>query len=632
VAAVIRRIVPGTDDAESWVEVRSTEDGKIVSSWRGFEMSQVAWAPDGDHITYVTTAEEGENKLSSLWSVSLKSGKVTAVLARVEGLGSYRWSPTGDEIVYSVEIESEPDERGVKRLESLLDRQAGYRDKSYLYSVSVPGGARRRLTAGRASTLAQDISADGSRLLFTRSFDDPENRPYIRTEMWELELATAKARKLRDSQWLRTAQYSPDGTRILILAGPTEFGDVGTNLPDGVTANEYDGQLYAWDPSTDEVDALTVDFDPAVEQAEWNRKDGNIYLRAEQQDFKRLFRLSPKKKEVTRIPARFEALSHIDVADDAAVVVVSGSATWLPQGMARIDLKHDQANLIFWPAGDWFDGTRRGTTETWTFTTSGGTKIDGRVYLPPEFDASQQYPLIVYYYGGTSPISRDFGGRYPKEYWASSGYVVYVLQPSGATGYGQAFSAVHVNDWGEVVSDEIIEGVTKFLDAHPYVDPKRVGCLGASFGGFMTMTLVTKTDMFAAAVSHAGISSISSYWGEGYWGYSYSAAATAGSFPWNRPDIYEARSPLTNADKVKTPILLTHGQADTNVPVGESDTFYTALKLVGAPVEYVQIEGQDHWILDHDKRVVWSDTIMAWFDRWLKGQDEWWEHLYPEAE
>ncbi len=148
----------------------------------------------------------------------------------------------------------------------------------------------------------------------------------------------------------------------------------------------------------------------------------------------------------------------------------------------------------------------------------------------------------------------------------------------------------------------------------------------------MTMTLVTKTDIFAAAVSHAGISSISAYWGEGYWGYSYSAAATANSFPWNRPDIYQARSPLANADKVTTPILLTHGRSDTNVPVGESDTFYTALKLVGAPVEYVQIEGQDHWILDHDKRVVWSNTIMAWFDRWLKDEGEWWEHLFPERE
>jgi dipeptidyl aminopeptidase/acylaminoacyl peptidase len=632
VAAVLGRVIPGTEDTESWVEVRSTENGHLDITWRGFEMSGVAWAPDGDKLTYMTHAEEDDKKLGSLWLVSFKSGKVTPVLERVEGLGSYLWVPTGKAIVYSVKIEAEPDERGIKRLEGLLDRQADHRDKSHLYVVSVPDGNRRRLTAGSQTTVARDISPDGRRLLFTRSFDDPGERPYVRTELWEMDLETLEAGRLRDVRWLRSAAYSPDGKHILLLAGPSEFGAVGVNVPAGTTPNEYDGQLYVWDPFSDEVDALTVDFDPSVQQALWSRKDGDIYLRAEQGDFVRLFRCAPKKKEFTRIPARFGALRHLDVATEAAVAVVSGSAAWLPPGVARVDLKHDQSNLVFWPAEDWYAGVRDGTTEVWNFTSSGGTKIEGRVYLPPEFDASRKYPMIVYYYGGTSPTSRTFGGRYPKEYWASRGYVVYVLQPSGATGYGQAFSAVHVNDWGETVSNEIIEGVTQFLEAHPYVDPKRVGCIGASYGGFMTMLLVTKTDLFAAAISHAGISSLTSYWGEGYWGYSYSAVATAGSFPWNRSDIYRDRSPLSHADKVTTPILLTHGRSDTNVPVGESDSFYTALKLVGAPVEYIQVEGQDHFIMEHDKRVLWSRTIMAWFDRWLKDQPEWWNHLWPEAE
>jgi dipeptidyl aminopeptidase/acylaminoacyl peptidase len=138
---------------------------------------------------------------------------------------------------------------------------------------------------------------------------------------------------------------------------------------------------------------------------------------------------------------------------------------------------------------------------------------------------------------------------------------------------------------------------------------------------------VTKTNLFAGAVAHAGISSISSYWGEGYWGYSYSATATANSFPWNRGDIYVEQSPLFHADRVDTPILLTHGRSDTNVPVGESDAFFIALKLLGKTVEYVQISGQDHLILDPEKRTVWSQTVLAWFDRWLKGRSEWWESM-----
>ena len=216
--------------------------------------------------------------------------------------------------------------------------------------------------------------------------------------------------------------------------------------------------------------------------------------------------------------------------------------------------------------------------------------------------------------------------------WAAHGYVVYVPQPSGATGYGQARSAAHVNDWGTVASEEILDGTRAFLAAYPAVDAKRVGCIGASYGGFMTMLLVTKTDLFAAAVSHAGISNLASYWGEGSWGYTYGALASAGSFPWNRKDLYVDHSPLFHADKVKTPLLMTHGAADVNVPVGESESFYTALKLLGAPVELLTVDAQDHHILDHAKRLVWSRSILAWFDRWLKKQPGWWDDLYPKTQ
>ena len=89
------------------------------------------------------------------------------------------------------------------------------------------------------------------------------------------------------------------------------------------------------------------------------------------------------------------------------------------------------------------------------------------------------------------------------------------------------------------------------------------------------------------------------------------------------------QSPLFHADRIRTPLLLLHGTADVNVPPGESEQLYTALKLLDRPVEYVRIRGQDHHILKHDQRIVWSKTILAWFDKWLKDQPEWWDHLYP---
>ena len=158
--------------------------------------------------------------------------------------------------------------------------------------------------------------------------------------------------------------------------------------------------------------------------------------------------------------------------------------------------------------------------------------------------------------------TRAFEGNYPLNLYAAMGYVVYTLQPSGTTGFGQEFSARHVNAWGDKTADDIIQGTKLFCRSHDFADSTRLGCFGASYGGFMTMYLQTKTDIFKAAVSHAGISNIASYWGEGYWGYSYSSVASAGSYPLEQS---AACTPITarsfHADKDQDSIVAFTGSS-----------------------------------------------------------------------
>jgi dipeptidyl aminopeptidase/acylaminoacyl peptidase len=633
VVTSVTRVVPGTHDSESWIEVRATDDGRLLDSWRGATgAGQVAWSPDGRYISWVASVS-AEKKTSTLFLWDLETNRTTPLLERVERLAGYVWSPSVRMLVYATETEGKAFEKGVKLLRGPRDRMANFRDRQTLHLVAVPGGTRRRLTAGAESSYATGFSPDGRRLLFTRLFDALETRPYTRTELWEMDLETFEARKLRDFRQLRDARYGPDGRTILISTHADEFGRAGVDVPEGAIANSYDGQLFIWDPASDEARAITRDFDPAVTSAWWSWVDGRIYVVAEDRDYRRLYRYDPDGGAFDAIDTGVDVFRDHDFAARVPRLVAVGSSAWSPQALLTVDLDRDRATRLEHPADDWFAEVEQpGGLETWSFLASSGNTIDGRVYLPPGFDSRRKYPMIVYYYGGTSPVNRSFGGRYPKEWWASHGYVVYVMQPSGATGFGQEFSARHVNDWGKTTSEEIIEGTRAFLELNDYVDPERVGCIGASYGGFMTMLLATKTDLFAAAVSHAGISSLASYWGEGYWGYNYGAVASADAFPWNRRDVYVDQSPLFRADQAQVPILLTHGVDDTNVPKGESDQFYLALKLLGKTVEYLQVEGQDHWILDHEKRTLWSSSILAWFDRWLKDQPEWWGALYPAEE
>ena len=180
------------------------------------------------------------------------------------------------------------------------------------------------------------------------------------------------------------------------------------------------------------------------------------------------------------------------------------------------------------------------------------------------------------------------------------------------------------------MAEDIIEGTKKFVADHTFINDKKIGCIGASYGGFMTQYLQTQTNLFAAAISHAGISDHTSYWGEGYWGYSYSEVSMANRYPWTDKKLYVDQSPLFNADKIHTPLLFLHGSADTNVPIGESIQMFTALKLLGRPTAFVVVDGENHHITDYNKRLKWQNTIFAWFAKWLKDDSTWWDHLYGE--
>ena len=625
-AVSVRKSLPPSDETETWIEMFDVPDNKLLQTYRGgTSLSRVNWAPTGKKFSYTTQNNQG----GTLWVVDLEKGTNTPLLRDVKDLGSHTWFPDGNCIVYSVSEKGDEDRRGVKRFQTLDDRKPWTRTRSYLYKIILQDGVRQRLTAGEFSTSLSSISPNGKKLLYTRSIVDETERPFSKTELYYLDLRTLENQLLWEGKWFNQAQWSPDGSKILILGGPSAFDNIGHNLSGNVIPNEFDIQAYMFDPETKDVEPISKEFDPSIQDAYWSHTENAIYFLTTDHSYRRLYRYDVEKKKHLFIPCGVDIIEQFDLSKNKQMAAFIGSGASSPPKAYILNMKSRKTHLLHDSAVEEFADVTFGKVERWTFKNQKGQLIDGRVYYPPDFDPKRKYPCIVNYYGGTTPITREFGGRYPKNLWAAQGYIVYVLQPSGAIGYGQDFSALHVNDWGFIVADEIIDGVNKFLSGHPFVDPKKLGCIGASYGGFITMIIQTRTNMFAAAISHAGISSISSYWGEGYYGYEYSAYAAANSYPWNRKDIFINQSALFNADKITTPLLLLHGSEDTNVPPGESTQLFTALKILGREVEYIQILDQDHHILTYNKRKIWTRTIMAWFDRWLKNQPEWWYDLYP---
>ena len=546
--------------------------------------------------------------------------------------GSFAWSPNGDYLIYTMTDESEKVEGPLKRLLHPDDRIPGSRDRRYLMKYDVATGVSQRLTYGSHSVYLNDISPDGKKLLCSTSKPNITKCPFSLSSLYEIDLATLQADTLVAwDAYVNGASYSPDGSQLLITGSPSAFGGIGKNCGEHPIANDFDIQAYIMNLATRKVTPITRDFNPTIISSNWNRKDGCIYFNTTDEDCQHVYRYTPKTGAFDLLPMEEDVVSSFTIADDnpAVAAYVGGGNT--SAGVAYLyDTKKQASTLLANPMKPILDKIELGKTEEWNFTASDGTVIKGMMCLPPDFDPAKKYPLIVYYYGGTTPTTRGITSPYSAQLFASRDYVVYVIQPSGAIGFGQEFSARHVNAWGERTADEIIEGTKKFCEAHPFVNPERIGCLGASYGGFMTMYLQTKTDLFAAAASHAGISNVTSYWGEGYWGYSYNSVAAAESYPWSNPDLFTKHGALFNADKINTPLLLLHGTVDTNVPIGESIQLYNALKILGKPVEFITVDGENHFISDYAKRELWHNSIMAWFARWLQDSPEWWYDLYPE--
>lgn len=584
------------------------------------------WMPKGSTLYYTNKKPAGYDVIT-IEVPTLKS----RVIARGVPENNFTVTPDGKSLIFYKSVDGTKDAGPLKRVKSPDDRIPGDRDRSYVMRYDLDTHVTTTLTYGGASTYICDFTKDGNKMLYISSVMRPDEYPFYFKDLIEMDLNTlATDTIIRNDGYINSAIYSPDAKQLFITGSPQAFNGIGANAGNHEIPNDFDGQGFIYTIANGNVKPITKEFDPALTgDPVWNTIDGNIYFLGETGFYKKIYSLNPRSGKITELDSKIGYVFSFSIGDNEAQWLSYCGGDFTDTGIAYLlNLKNGKNRLIDDPMQTELKDVRFGKMEPWKFTASDGTEIDGMMCLPPDFDPSKKYPLIVYYYGGTSPSSAAMTHPYAPQVFASRDYVVYVLNPSGTTGYGQEFSARHVNAWGKRTAEDIIEGVKKFCDEHSFVDKKKVGCLGASYGGFMTQYLQTLTDIFAAAVSHAGISNVTSYWGEGYWGYSYNAIAAAKSYPWTNPELFTKQGSLFNADKIHTPLLLLHGTEDTNVPIGESIQIFNALRLLGRDVEFITVDGQNHVITDFDKKLLWQDTIMAWFAKYLQDDPRWWNELY----
>jgi len=257
--------------------------------------------------------------------------------------------------------------------------------------------------------------------------------------------------------------------------------------------------------------------------------------------------------------------------------------------------------------------------ESFGFVGAGGDSVFGWLLKPPQFDSTKSYPLLYLIHGGPqSAWADEWHQRWNYAMFAARGYVVAAVNPHGSTGYGQAFTDAVSRNWGDGAYDDLMKGLDAVLGGRSYIDPKRLGAAGASYGGYMIYWIAGHTTRFRALAAHDGVFNPVSMSGstEELW---FPIWEFGGSqLSPNARAIMEKWSPTSSIANWSTPMLIVHGQQDFRVDVSEGYQAFSALKLRGVPAKFLYFPDEGHFVLKPRNRRLWWGTILDWFDSFLR--------------
>ena len=382
-------------------------DKEIMYTFHGNSANNLQWIPGRDALSYM----QNEGGSMSLYEYDLETRKQKCLLSEDKAIRNYIWSPDCSYLIYTVHESFADPKWELRKLAGVQDRQDYFRNRSYLCKYDFATGLYSRLTWGNLSTSLMDISRDGKKLLFSTSRPVYNEFPFNKQNVYLMDMATQQVDTLwKDRIWSVSCSFSPDGKQLLVQGGPSSFGKLGENITKGQIVNQYDTQLFIYDLASGDVQAITRNFNPSVEEAVWH-KNGSIIAKVNDADFVRLYRYDGK--EFVRIECPGDMVKQTSLAENSEFMMYTASTTNHPDRAYTLNLNDNQFAMWDNPCHKQYENIEFGEMKDWDYQYKKGTLIDGRYYLPADFDPNKKYPLIVYYYGGTTPVSRSFGGRWP---------------------------------------------------------------------------------------------------------------------------------------------------------------------------------------------------------------------------
>lgn len=617
-----------TDSAISsiWlIDVASGEETPLVTG-EGTHLSP-RWSPDGSRIAYISTESGGGAELHVRWMDSGQSANVTAL---PESPGAIAWSPDGKLIAYTARVPDKAQSLGKAPTKpegaewgkplQMIDRVTyrfdggGYAKAgtSQLFLVDARGGAPRQLTRGEYDNGGSvEWSPDGRTILFSGNRSKDWELAALESEIYALDIATGQITALTSRNGPDFApEFSPDGRQIAYL-GRDDQG------------NAFDQtNLYVMNADGSGARQIAAELDRGIDGLEW--RDAGLFASYEDDGEHRVARVSLGGNVTTlapRLGSTYYALPYTggewSVSDGGVIAFTTASSVRPPD--VGVTTRRGTRTLTALNELK-LSGKRLGQTREITATAPDGTRIPAWIMLPPGYVEGTRVPTILEIHGG--PYAA-YGPEFSVDYqlYGAAGYAVVFSNPGGSTGYGEAF-ADRIEDNYPISNFDELMAVVDAAIAAGYANPDDLYVTGGSGGGILTAWVVGKTNRFKAAASHKPVINWVSqalmadgtpFFGR-YW---------LGAMPWEAPEHYWERGPLSIVNNVTTPTLVLVGADDYRTPRSEAEQFYGALKLVGVDTMLVITPDSSHNNLSQSpsQQAARTSAVIAWFDKYRKGTE-----------
>ncbi len=588
--------------------------------------SEVKWTPDGQKITYIAGGQ--------LWEMNPDGTSPRQITDIENGINGYVYAPDMSKIVFCKDVRLEPTVEDLHpdlpKAKARIINDQFYRHwndwvEAYTHLFIADYTPDKTITGGKdimegekwespvrpwGGTEQLAWTKDGKKLIYTcRKKYGIEYALSTNTDLYAYNTENGETRNLTEGMmgYDNNPVISPDGKWMAWESMER----------DGYEADK--SRLFVMNMETGEKKDYTANFDQSVSHMAWSNDNNTLWFISDHHATDEIYALTINNGEIRKLTDGIHNYTAVFPMDNALIATKVSMSK--PEEIYKVSLQDGKDEEISFVNKPLLDQLTMGKVEKRWVTTTDNKKMLVWMIYPPHFDPAKKYPAILYCEGGPqSTVSQFWSYRWNFQQMAANGYIIVAPNRRGLPGFGK--------EWLEQISGDYSgQNIKDYLSAiddakkEPYIDENRLGCVGASYGGYSVYYLAGHHNKrFKAFIAHCGIFDLEAQYceTEEMW----FANWDMGGAPWDKNNKIAQRtfanSPHKFVGNWDTPILVIHGQKDYRIDVSQGMSAFNAARMRGIPAQYLYFPEECHWVTGCQDGILWQRTFKAWLDKWLK--------------